>query len=159
MVELKQIPHGDGRGNKGMPSLGPFLSGKAIKNRSQFLLALNELRELSTRRSDGVHDITYLSKLQELVSKLNKPSLRLELLQYVLGLDQRYTKPVLLETATLALKCVQASPPTVSRSAAPSSTSAMVTRQDRAARRVILGVILLLVGMLASETVMWANRG
>ena len=44
--------------------------------------------------------------IDDLAASLNKPSLRLELLQYILGLDTRYTRPLLIETAHIANECV-----------------------------------------------------
>ena len=88
-----------GSNDQSMPAMGAFLTNKAKTNRSVFLAQLEELRECARARNGE-----YMRKLHGIVSKLNRPSLRLDLLQYVLGLDRRYQRDVLVKTCELALE-------------------------------------------------------
>eukprot|EP00668_Euglena_longa_P016622 GGOE01020909.1.p1 GENE.GGOE01020909.1~~GGOE01020909.1.p1 ORF type:complete len:648 (-),score=214.84 GGOE01020909.1:446-2347(-) len=76
----------------------PFVGGQAITNRTKFYNALRKLENCDT----FTH---YLIDLSVIVSGLHHPCLRLDLLQFILGLDNRYSATILRETIDLALRC------------------------------------------------------
>eukprot|EP00667_Euglena_gracilis_P005369 EG_transcript_5404 len=80
----------------------PFIGGQAITNRTKFYDALRKLEDCDS----FTH---YLIELSVIVSGLHHPCLRLDLLQFILGLDNRYSATILRETIDLALRCAIAS--------------------------------------------------
>uniref|UniRef100_A0A7S1S4D9 Uncharacterized protein n=1 Tax=Alexandrium catenella TaxID=2925 RepID=A0A7S1S4D9_ALECA len=89
-----------------VPSAGPdiksFVSHKAISNRKQFYQSLLELQQY-----EESHDVLHgMTKLYALVSSLHHPCMRLELLQQILGLDDRYNLEAVAGVASLALEVV-----------------------------------------------------
>jgi hypothetical protein len=83
-------------------SLVPFLSGKAISNRQTFL---QNLRELEKRAKTNMEP--YLRQVVTLIASMNSPCLRLQLLQFVLGLDGRWSKHMLARSSCMALDIVK----------------------------------------------------
>eukprot|EP00669_Euglena_mutabilis_P004824 TRINITY_DN16186_c0_g1_i1.p1 TRINITY_DN16186_c0_g1~~TRINITY_DN16186_c0_g1_i1.p1 ORF type:complete len:337 (+),score=118.95 TRINITY_DN16186_c0_g1_i1:64-1074(+) len=91
------------RGMKNHPDskMLPFVGNQAVMNRTKFYDAL-----LKLEKSHGV--LHCLVQLSVIVSGLHHPCLRLDLLQYILGLDTRYHAVCLRETIDLALRCAVA---------------------------------------------------
>lgn len=97
------------------PSFAAFAGKKAIQNRSKFRDKLQEgLGRKLTRvdqyssSDDGEQDDESpvgehrLAQLTELVASCHAPCLRLELLQFVVGLDARWTRDLMLHSCELA---------------------------------------------------------
>lgn len=78
-----------------------FVSNKAISNRKNFAAKLRE--SISATDFEGVR---FLLAIHELVSRMHSPCLRLELLQYVLGLDNRYSVAHIQRSVKLAATCL-----------------------------------------------------
>ena len=67
-------------------ALDLFFSNKSISNRKKFARHLREAAEVSEFDS-----LQFLRAIHNIVSQMHSPCLRLELLQYILGLDNRYS--------------------------------------------------------------------
>ena len=63
----------------------PF-SNKSIANRKKFAKHLRDAAEVSEFDS-----LQFLHAIHNIISQMHSPCLRLELLQYILGLDNRYS--------------------------------------------------------------------
>eukprot|EP00415_Alexandrium_ostenfeldii_P001449 UN1449 len=71
------------------------MTHRAIENRARFHDALLELEDCKDA-------LGCVSKLHDLVGELHHPCLRLEMLQHILGLDDRYDLKAVLDVATIA---------------------------------------------------------
>jgi len=78
-----------------------FVSNKAISNRKAFAQQLKD----AVQRTD-FSDVRFLMAIDEILSKMHSPCLRLELLQYVLGLDNRYSVAHVIRSVELAAACL-----------------------------------------------------
>ena len=78
-----------------------FVSNKAISNRKNFA---KQLRDAVTQTD--FTDVRFLRALFEMASRMHSPCLRLELLQYVLGLDNRYSVAHVKRSIELAATCL-----------------------------------------------------
>ena len=78
-----------------------FVSNKAISNRKAFVSQLKQ-----AARSTDFCDVRFLSALEAILSRMHSPCLRLELLQYVLGLDNRYSVAHVARSVELAKTCL-----------------------------------------------------
>ena len=76
-----------------------FVSNKAISNRKTFA---KQLRHSTT----DVEDLGFLKVIHDMVSKMNSPCLRLELLQYILRLDNRYSVAHVARSVELVATCL-----------------------------------------------------
>lgn len=85
-----------------------FVSNKAISNRKSFA---EQLRE-AVGNTD-FNDVRFLLAIDQILSKMHSPCLRLELLQYVLGLDNRYSVAHVLRSVELAASCLNISASTL----------------------------------------------
>mmetsp|Transcript_4854 Transcript_4854/g.15266 ORF Transcript_4854/g.15266 Transcript_4854/m.15266 type:complete len:615 (-) Transcript_4854:92-1936(-) len=84
------------------PDIKSFVTHHAIANRRQFYNALLELKEF-----EKDHDVLHgMAKLAALVNELHHPCMRLQLLQEILGLDERYDLETVTRVASLALQVV-----------------------------------------------------
>ena len=81
-----------------------FVSNKAISNRKNFAKQLRE----ATAATDFT-DVRFLTAIYEMVCRMHSPCLRLELLQYVLGLDNRYSIAHVKRSIELAATCLSIS--------------------------------------------------
>lgn len=63
-----------------------FISNKSISNRKKFAKHLRDVAEVSE-----VDSLRFLRVIHHIISQMHSPCLRLELLQYILGLDNRYS--------------------------------------------------------------------
>ena len=79
-----------------------FVSNKDISNRKTFA---KQLRHSTT----DVEDLGFLKVIHDMVSKMNSPCLRLELLQYILRLDNRYSVAHVARSVELAATCLNIS--------------------------------------------------
>lgn len=79
-----------------------FVSNKAISNRKNFA---KQLRQSVT----DVEDLSFLKVIYDMVTKMHSPCLRLELLQYILGLDNRYSVAHVARSVELAATCLNIS--------------------------------------------------
>ena len=61
-------------------------SNKSISNRKKFAKHLRDVAEVSELDS-----LQFLRIIHSIISQMHSPCLRLELLQYILGLDNRYS--------------------------------------------------------------------
>jgi hypothetical protein len=82
-------------------SLLAFVSNKAISNRKSFAQQIRAAVE-----NTDFNDVRFLSAMDEILSKMHSPCLRLELLQYVLGLDNRYSVAHVRRSVELAASCL-----------------------------------------------------
>jgi len=78
-----------------------FVSNKAISNRRTFAKQLR-----STIDNTDFTDIRFLEAIYAMVKRMHSPCLRLELLQYVLGLDNRYSVAHVARSVELAATCL-----------------------------------------------------
>lgn len=82
-------------------NLMAFVSTKSIMNRRNFAQNLREAMN-ATSFTDG----RFLGAISRMIAGMNKPCLRLELLQYVLGLDNRYSIAHVARSVELASVCL-----------------------------------------------------
>jgi len=78
-----------------------FISNKAITNRKLFARKLKDAVTTTNFQS-----LTFLKAICEIVSKMHNPCLRLELLQFILGLDNRFSVAHLARSVELAGSCL-----------------------------------------------------
>ena len=76
-----------------------FVSQKAIKNREKFAQQLRKSVQNYT-------SVRFLRSVHEILNSMKHPSLRLELIQYILGLDNRYSIANVKESVNLAATCM-----------------------------------------------------
>lgn len=81
-----------------------FVSNKAISNRKNFAKKLRQA--IDQTDFESVH---FLEEIYGIVSQMHSPCLRLELLQYVLGLDNRYSVAHVARSVELAAQCLSMS--------------------------------------------------
>ncbi|GAX14471.1 hypothetical protein FisN_11Hh068 [Fistulifera solaris] len=81
-----------------------FVSNKAIANRRAFA---QQLRDAVS--ATDFTDIRFLQAIHMMVQRMHSPCLRLELLQYVLGLDNRYSIAHVARSIELAATCLDIS--------------------------------------------------
>ena len=81
-----------------------FVSNKAIANRKNFADQLGQ-----AVASTDFTDRRFLFAINEILMKMHSPCLRLELLQYVLGLDNRYSVAHVKRSVELAATCLNIS--------------------------------------------------
>jgi hypothetical protein len=91
-----------------------FVSNKAISNRKNFASQLREAVEQT-----DFNDMRFLTAIYDIVNRMHSPCLRLELLQYVLGLDNRYSVAHVKRAVELAATCLS-----ISHSAQPTDVVA-----------------------------------
>lgn len=77
------------------PNVTSFVTHKAITNRARFHDALLELEDCNDA-------LGCMSKLHDIVGELHHPCLRLEMLQHILGLGDRYDLKAVLDVSTIA---------------------------------------------------------
>ena len=78
-----------------------FVTNKAIANRRTFA---TQLRQAVS--STNFADVRFLRAIEETVNNMHAPCLRLELLQYVLGLDNRFSVSHVSRAVHLAVTCL-----------------------------------------------------
>lgn len=81
-----------------------FVSNKAISNRRAFA---HQIRD-AVGNTD-FNDVRFLLAMDQILKSMNSPCLRLELLQYVLGLDNRYSVAHVFRSVELAASCLSIS--------------------------------------------------
>jgi hypothetical protein len=81
-----------------------FVSNKAISNRKNFAIQLHQAVEQT-----DFNDMRFLMTIDEITNRMHSPCLRLELLQYVLGLDNRYSIDHVKRAIELAATCLNIS--------------------------------------------------
>jgi len=81
-----------------------FVSNKAINNRKMFAEQLRFAVENTT-----FEGIEFLKAIHAMVGKMHSPCLRLELLQFILGLDNRYSVAHVARSVELAATCLNIS--------------------------------------------------
>jgi len=110
-----------------------FLSNKAIDNRKKFAKQLRDAAAVTEFDS-----LRFLKAIHSMLAQMNSPCLRLELLQYMLGLDNRYSIAHVSRSVELAATCLSLSESEVfSDGAEPAPRSSQsVGWQRRSPRRV-----------------------
>jgi len=86
-----------------------FISNKAIANRKRFAEQLKAASAVTDFDS-----LQFLQTIHSVLSQMNSPCLRLELLQYILGLDNRYSVAHVKRSVELAATCLNISSETES---------------------------------------------
>lgn len=81
-----------------------FVSNRAVQNRRQFVQQLRE-----SVNATNFESITFLKSIHDMVSIMHSPCLRLELLQFILGLDNRYSVAHVARSVELAATCLNIS--------------------------------------------------
>ena len=81
-----------------------FVSNKAISNRKMFAEQLH-----SAVDNTDFSEVRFLQAIDEILRQMHSPCLRLELLQYVLGLDNRYSVAHVIRSVELAASCLRIS--------------------------------------------------
>lgn len=95
----KQASEQEADGAGPSPRLVSFLNGRAIVNRSTFRTALLDVGACLEKGQ-------YLVKLGGLVDRMHAPCLRLSLLQYIVGVDQRWQLPLIKGSCKMALEMI-----------------------------------------------------
>jgi hypothetical protein len=83
------------------PKMMAFVSKKAITNRKLFA---QQLRQAASET--GFTDTRFLRTLYDIVNSMHSPALRLELLQYILGFDNRFSVNHVKRNMELAATCM-----------------------------------------------------
>jgi hypothetical protein len=81
-----------------------FVSNKAILNRKLFA---QQLRDAADKTD--LSGVRFLHAIDEILRRMHSPCLRLELLQYLLGLDNRYSVAHVIRSVELAASCLRIS--------------------------------------------------
>jgi hypothetical protein len=81
-----------------------FISNKAISNRTKFAKHLREAAKVTDFDS-----LRFLKAIHSVLVQMHSPCLRLELLQYILGLDNRYSVAHVTRSVELAATCLNLS--------------------------------------------------
>jgi len=81
-----------------------FISNKAISNRKKFAKQLRDAAAVTDFDS-----LQFLNAIHTVLSQMRSPCLRLELLQYILGLDNRYSVAHVTRSVELAATCLNLS--------------------------------------------------
>ena len=81
-----------------------FLSNKAIDNRKKFAKQLRDAAAVTEFNS-----LLFLKAIHSMLAQMNSPCLHLELLQYMLGLDNRYSIAHVSRSVELAATCLSLS--------------------------------------------------
>ena len=81
-----------------------FITTKSVTNRRRFAQQLR-------RAIDEFTCIHFLQGMYEIVKAMHSPCMRLELLQFMLGLDNRYSVHLIQESIELAATCLSVSNP------------------------------------------------
>ena len=81
-----------------------FLGTKAISNRKAFVNQLKTTAAVSD--TNFVQTLSFLKCIYDIVQRMHSPCLRLELLQYILGLDNRYSVAHVARSVELAATCM-----------------------------------------------------
>lgn len=81
-----------------------FISNKAIANRKKFAKQLRDAAAVTEFDS-----LQFLKAIHFILSQMHSPCLRLELLQYILGLDNRYSVAHVKRSVELAATCLNIS--------------------------------------------------
>lgn len=81
-----------------------FFGKQAIENRKKFTSLLRNAVSVL-----DFYDIFFLRAVRDTLGQMNCPCLRLELLQYILGLDERYSVTLLSHSVELAAICLSIS--------------------------------------------------
>ena len=81
-----------------------FVSNKAINNRTRFAEQLRHSVEQTNFES-----IEFLKEIRAILGTMHSPCLRLELLQFILGLDNRYSVAHVARSVELAATCLNIS--------------------------------------------------
>ena len=81
-----------------------FISNKAISNRKKFA---QQLRDAAV--ATDFDSVEFLKDIHSILAQMNSPCLRLELLQYILGLDNRYSVAHVTRSVELAATCLNLS--------------------------------------------------
>lgn len=81
-----------------------FIGSKALDNRKKFAYQLREA-VIET----NFESIAFLKAIHQMVSTMHSPCLRLELLQFILGLDNRYSVAHVARSVELAATCLNIS--------------------------------------------------
>jgi hypothetical protein len=79
-----------------------FVSGRAIENRKKFADEL--INAIGGPEFNNLH---FLHAVHEVLNRMHSPCLRLELLQYVFGLDNRYSLSHVIRSVELAANCLR----------------------------------------------------
>jgi len=81
-----------------------FLSNKAINNRTRFAAQLRH--SVANTSFEGIE---FLKEIHAILETMHSPCLRLELLQFILGLDNRYSVAHVARSVELAATCLNIS--------------------------------------------------
>lgn len=81
-----------------------FVSNKAINNRKRFA---EQLRH--SIANTNFESIEFLKEIHAILGTMHSPCLRLELLQFILGLDNRYSIAHVARSVELAATCLNIS--------------------------------------------------
>ena len=81
-----------------------FISNKAISNRKKFAAKLHDAMDVTE-----FDNLNFLKSIRSICAQMHSPCLRLELLQYILGLDNRYSVAHVTRSVELAATCLNLS--------------------------------------------------
>jgi len=88
----------------GESNLIAFVSNKAINNRKRFAEQLRN--SVANTNFEGIE---FLKDIHAVLGTMHSPCLRLELLQFILGLDNRYSVAHVARSVELAATCLNIS--------------------------------------------------
>ena len=78
-----------------------FVTNKSVTNRRKFA---QQLRQAAP--DHGFSGVGFLQGIYGIVEQMHSPCMRLELLQYILALDNRYSVELIKESIELAAACL-----------------------------------------------------
>ena len=84
-----------------------FVTDKSVHNRRKFA---QQLRKAAP--TDNFTTVGFLQGIYDIVDHMHSPCMRLELLQYILALDNRYSVELIKESIHLAATCLSVVPVT-----------------------------------------------
>jgi hypothetical protein len=82
-----------------------FVTDKSVHNRRKFA---QQLRKAAP--SDNFSPVGFLRGIYDIVDHMHSPCMRLELLQYILALDNRYSVELIKESIQLTATCLSVVP-------------------------------------------------
>lgn len=81
-----------------------FVTNKSVHNRRKFAQQLR--KSVSSGEDSGFTTVGFIRTIYDIVCAMHSPCMRLELLQYILGLDNRYSVFMIKECIELAATCL-----------------------------------------------------
>ena len=82
-----------------------FVTNKSVHNRRKFAIQLRKAAAAEDEQ-ENFTTVGFIRVIYNIVDAMHSPCMRLELLQYILGLDNRYSVYMIKESIELAATCL-----------------------------------------------------